>query len=216
MRAWTIFPPALVPAAIATGCVTDENSPAAYGPDELAAFMGTPEERAARAPYSPPGWPLMPGDLASDGGAGDPGGAYPDMQELHSRFPGSCGLDNVFWVGDMAFGARWGADPAYDWSAPPLYFPQPSTPEEATIQAKAIRATAPLFQYRGHVRGYGACDLDKLPPHVRDPAVVHDARKFSDVHPKDSAIWTRDRWLAGYTGDMNCKECGRNVERDAR
>lgn len=36
------------------------------GPAEseaLAAFMGTREEREARAPYSPPGWPLQPGDL---------------------------------------------------------------------------------------------------------------------------------------------------------
>lgn len=41
--------PTLPPAAvIAAGCVTAENSPAAYSADELAKYMGTQEERAAR------------------------------------------------------------------------------------------------------------------------------------------------------------------------
>lgn len=58
----------------------------------------------------------------------------------------------------------------------------------------------------------------ELPPHVRDPAGGHAyfAGKFTGVDSKDTAIWTRERWLAGYTGEVNCEQCGRNGERSGR
>lgn len=164
---------------VATGCVTAENGPVAYDADELAAFMGTREERAARPPYSPSGWPLKPGDEISDR----------RRYELNRQFPRFCSfVNNVFWVGDMAFGAifsdtKWfrehpGELPGYD---------------------------DPIFRYLGHGRAFGGCAKEDLPPHVRDPskalhwfANTYTGVDFSEGRPDE--IWTEERWLDGYTG----------------
>ena len=87
--------PAVLPAAQVTADV-----PALFDAAELAEFMGTRAERAARAPYSPPGWPLQRGELVSG----------ERMNELSREFPSVCGIRAPFWVGDMVFGAVWHGD----------------------------------------------------------------------------------------------------------
>ena len=64
---------------------------------DLAAFMGTPEEREARAPYSPPGWPLRRGDLIS----------WERREELHREFRPWNDIRAVFWLDTLAFGAHY-------------------------------------------------------------------------------------------------------------
>jgi len=63
----------------------------------IQAAMGTAEERAARAPYSPEGWPINRGDVVSHA-------RYSDNQ---GEFGSWLGVRQPFWVGDMVFGARW-------------------------------------------------------------------------------------------------------------
>ncbi len=158
----------------------------------IQAAMGTREERAARAPYSPPGWPLKRGDIVSD----------LQRMKLDDQFPRLCEMDvpHVFWVGDMAFGAIWSSKtPAF----------------RASIgTGKPPGLDVPSYRYVGHVHMYAGCELDELPPHVRDPSkVLHwltgtDGRgryrkptgaDYSQDRPEE--IWTEERWLAGYVGE---------------
>ena len=90
---------AALAAAMDAGCAPRDNSVVSsplFSAVELAEFMGTREERAARAPYSPPGWPLQRGDTISDA----------RLRELKREFGHYCGeIRAPFWVGDMVFGA---------------------------------------------------------------------------------------------------------------
>ena len=66
-----------------------------FGP-QIREAMGTRAERAARAPYSPPGWPLRRGEKIES------------WEELEAAFPRTCGIRAPFWVGDRVFGAALG------------------------------------------------------------------------------------------------------------
>lgn len=182
---------AVVAAVTATGCVTAENSPAAYSAAELEAFMGTREERAARAPYSPPGWPLKIGDNISER----------RWDEITARFPDfGSDFDNVFWLGDMAFGAAWGTN--WEWRRANPW--------------KISGFDDPVYRYNGHFRAYGLCAHLELPSHVRDPSKacfewmsekelkkkkLYSGIDFYTTEGRPQDVWTRERWLAGYTGD---------------
>lgn len=171
-------PATLLTLAALAGCAIHENPAARYSPEELAEFMGTREERAARAPYSPPGWPLKRGDVVSEECRAELRRQFPDYCEGFTR--------NGFWVGDMAFGSSWGMD-------------------RETIPAK--RDDPWDYIYKGHFRAYGDCHKpEMLPPHVRDPAESHfvlAGKRTGIDYSEGSAeeIWTEERWLAGYTGE---------------
>ncbi len=155
--------------------------------------METRTERAARAPYSPPGWPLRRGEDITRA----------RRRELDAAFPETCGIKAPFWVGDRVFGAAWRYRDPY----------------------AGVLLTADM-EYVGHYREYigdwvGEYDSweCRLPPHlgvaadgrygrvselpaalVRIPyneKVVRDGDNNSE-HPP---YWTRELWLAGYTGE---------------
>ena len=65
--------------------------------NRAALAMGSPEERTARAPYSPPGWPLKRGDLVADD----------EWDYLLEQFGGWHGIEAPFRADTLVFGADW-------------------------------------------------------------------------------------------------------------
>ena len=185
MRTATI----LLTVAVLAGCRDrPEPGPFGFGPDELAAFMGTAEERAARAPYSPPGWPLQPGDTIS----------RERWTALLEQFPDWRGIHAPFWVGARAFGAAW----------------QTVFPAGATTLAEGLvryeghrpqktgvwddsRAMFPYVmpgdEFPAHLRG---ADPEALKRELYCPECATGG-SMEEVHGQ---AWTQERWLAGWTG----------------
>lgn len=169
---------------LAVGCETPDSpaGPASFDAQELAKFMGTRAERAKRAPYSPEGWPLQRGDVIP----------YERKAELAREFPSVCGLSAPFWVGDMGFTATWSMGSRY-----------------VGDQWDSVKLADRPIAYLGHVRHYVwgvRCHTDDLPPHLRDrdPEVLAPPADMKVWHMggdrATTAVWTRERWLDGYTG----------------
>ena len=140
------------------------------------AAMGTAEERANRAPYSPVGWPWEPGDVVSfDWYMNNPFGSWE-------------GVSSPFWIGDMVFGARWVATGDNLW---------------------------PEHEYIGHFpqKTKHLWWSENLPGHLLGKSQTEEG--FSEIAKSVfklrggrmdrieelQLIWTRERWLAGYTGE---------------
>ncbi|MDE2761154.1 MAG: hypothetical protein OXK74_00010 [Gemmatimonadota bacterium] len=174
--------------------------PIAYTADELAEFMGTREERAARAPYSPPGWPLKRGDDIGERRLGELNGRFPHL-DCGAREP--YGIAHVFWVGDMAFGSKWGGTTSWVRE----HGDDVGEAYIAWMEAGGDIMDTPLWRYLGHFRQYddfypGECP--DLPSHVRDrsqvDAMLSDVwAGFAPRNPEET--WTEERWLAGYVGE---------------
>lgn len=151
--------------------------------NDLAAFMGTAEERAARAPYSPVGWPLQRNEVV----AGD------RRRNLEREFMGGSYRFGFapFWIGEKLFTARFmGVQIFEDGTSTTRYlghFPD-KIDDELFFDSK--------YSWRDVV----------LPPHLRDqnPNELKRLlyREFRERWPTAAmrAEWTRERWLAGYTG----------------
>ena len=177
-------------AVLMAACRDQKAAVAPAGPEtgeaaEFAEFMGTRAEREARAPYSPPGWPLQPGDLVT----------RDEKFALADQFPSFEGVQAHFWIGDKVFGAAFkGAAPA--------------------IGERYARNTT-VSHYLGHFpdaprRRFGRRDL---PPHLRDlrdqdfeklraALLAGTSVRFNREYvEKMKTEWTRERWIAGYTGD---------------
>ena len=144
------------------------------------AAMGTEEERAARAPYSPEGWPLERGDVVS----------FDRSWELDHEFPGWNGIHNVFWVGATAFGARWLVHvPSWTdrhWAAPERYighFPEKTNWSEWWEDIPE------------HLRDVNPVELQAA---LFDPA--GGRTKWKNIKALE-AEWTEDAWIRGYTGE---------------
>ena len=143
-KVWTLISP-LIFLVAASNTYENPASRALFDAVELAEFMGTRAERAERAPYSPDGWPLQRGDLVS----------YERQTELGREFPSVCGISAVFWVGDMAFAARWSSHRNHIGEA---------------WDPNAKMADIPVA-YLGHVREYvygAVCRSRDLPPHLQN------------------------------------------------
>ena len=146
--------------------------------------MGTRAEREARAPYSPPGWPLERDEVISS----------ERYQELGGRFAtGWPGVSAPFWVGTTVFGARWNggglpaASSAFDLDVRYIgHFPQ--------------RTTSQLW-------------TDHIPEHLHESistpeGFVQVAEKVFRIRGSTlggveemKLIWTEQAWLDGYTGE---------------
>lgn len=150
-------------------------------PSEIAKFMGTTEERANRAPYSPPGWPLKRGEVVT----------LERFRELGRQFPGlHSGIASPLWVGDKVFGAVWRGDRA-------------TRKPDGSLQHHT--------RYMGHfpVKRRVPFRLSELPRHLRGRdldeinALLYE-EKFSTLEIDVEAmrvVWTEERWLAGYFGE---------------
>ena len=152
-------------------------SPESLG-DDLAVFMGTREERAARAPYSPPGWPLKVGDLKPPHRLGTLNFGHPDFADWN-------GIEDVFWVDTIAFGAYWLLEWPESWT----------TPDKWPVRYLGHRPMKTKYLPDGLVGD------DPYPPHLegRDPK---DLRRWlsGPPHKEPPEFWTRERWLAGKIG----------------
>lgn len=193
----------LIPVAMAAGCA-EPPKPVATAPPgspgspqaerDVAAFLGTVEDREARAPYSPPGWPLQPGDVILDLHESDAEAEFPDWN----------GIADVFWLDTIAFG-----------SAFEIYWPR-----GVTSLANAGRRYLGHFpqqvpaEYYGHY-WYSA----PLPPHLAGESAEDVKRWLYADETQRSRVWTggpllpeaaktewsRERWIAGYTGAVQSK-----------
>ncbi|MDE2764646.1 MAG: hypothetical protein OXQ94_14330 [Gemmatimonadota bacterium] len=148
----------------------------------IQAAMGTAEDRAARAAYSPEDWPLWPGDVVSNGRLG----------ELDGEFGSWLGVRHPFWVGDMVFGARWTFSHEDNGSFWPDmeyigHFPEKTKHEDWPEHLPAHLLTRNLLTAAGlaeigesvfKLRGGSLTNIEEL-----------------------KLIWTRARWLEGYTGE---------------
>lgn len=171
-----------------------------FGP-QIREAMGTRAERAARAPYSPPGWPVKLGEAIPSFQADDD-----SWYELMEEFPWVCGIDAPFWVGDMVFGATWSDAP----SATGVEYSEPWRTSDGEV-AEWLKWTA----YTGHYRAYVSDDprpscLSKLPAYVRGDhtvfAVPAERRgefigmggDWGDPFHEPGTL--EELWLAGYVG----------------
>ena len=211
MRQKRFFPTLAAILALWGGACTEPPKPDAgpVGPTEsevaereaLAAFMGTREEREARAPYSPPGWPLQPGYLIASREWGN---------HLARHFPAWRDVDAAFWVGPRVYGAVFRVD------------------IEAWGAAREVDPLADMvLRYYGHARQKTSWEwdhanwLDPLPPHLQgeDPEKLKRALYapdgWSDLADARLAeiesTWTRGNWLGGYVGESDWATVGEGV-----
>ena len=151
-----------------------------FGP-QIREAMGTSAERAARAPYSPPGWPLRRGE---DVGIGSSlSREYPERRwELEAAFPETCGIHAPFWVGDRVFGAFW----------------------MVTEYIGHFREYVDQARWFSESPEHRDC---RLPPHLGGEVPAALAWMPYDEVARDPDSfehrphWTRERWLAGYAGE---------------
>ena len=146
---------------------------------QIQAAMVTAEDRAKRAPYSPEGWPINRGDVVS----------VDRLRELQGEYGSWLGVRAPFWVGKMVFGAQWTFSHEDNGSGYPDWkylghFPEKTKyerwpeylPEHLTrtilTQAGFQEVGESVFMFRGSV------NVEEL-----------------------QLIWTRERWLEGYTGE---------------
>ena len=140
--------------------------------------MGMPEERAVRAPYSPPGWPLQRGDRVV---------GYDEWTCLLAEFAEWQGIHAPFWVDTLVFGAQWhshGTYPAVETEYLGHY------PERTTVPPE-----------------YWDME-DGPPPHLEGEDPKELARLFFrnwrttyEGMPEQRRIWTEQRWMAGHVGE---------------
>jgi len=163
---------------------TDEDGrlyPEGLGPfaDQIVAAMGTRAEREARAPYSPKWWPLEVGDTISD-----------QRWWLLGKVERWNGLSCVFWLDTLVF--------------TPVY-------REVWPEGDPV----PLgVAYEGHFprKSFDTPDdswWQDVPPHLEGESATDIERWFSDpdnsypdwgATAAEKAMWTRERWLEGWTG----------------
>ena len=147
----------------------------------IQAAMGTAAERAARAPYSPVGWPINRDDIVSFG----------RYQELQGEYGSWLGVGAPFWIGKLVFGALWTyADDDASGFYPNMeyigHYPEKTKHEDwpddmpahlldiSQTEAGFLEIAGSVFKLRG-----GSLDnIDEL-----------------------KLIWTESRWLEGYTGE---------------
>lgn len=146
--------------------------------------MGTRAEREARAPYSPPGWPLERDEIVT----------HERYQQLGGQFATDWpGVSAPFWVGTTVFGARWnsGGVPQGSGGFAALnvryigHFPQKTTSQLWTFYIpehlyEEIRTTEGFIEVAKKVFRIRGGSLDG----------VEDMK----------LEWTRQAWLDGYTG----------------
>ena len=206
------------------GCLPRDNpaSPDAplFSAKELAEFMGTREEREARAPYSPPGWPLRVGDTI-------PRNRWWEIIESFDFYrcdapyidesprPSSyVRIRGAFWVGEMVFGAEFGRVPRDNTVIVGTDdFGDPHGSDFGLISEVpgggevVIHPRGGEMVYEGHFRRYvepeyvGTCwsgEGSTLPPHIREHGFGVLAVPESDRDP--AGTWTRERWIEGYVG----------------
>jgi len=149
---------------------------------EIQAAMGTAEDRAARAPYSPEGWPINRGDVVS----------FSRYQELQGEYGEWLGVRAAFWVGKLVFGAQWTFSHEDNGSFYPDmeyigHFPEKTKHEDWPDHLPAHLLTRNLLTAAGlteigesvfKLRGGSLTNIEEL-----------------------KLIWTRARWLEGYTGE---------------
>ncbi len=142
--------------------------------------MGTAEDRAKRAPYSPEGWPLWPDEIVS----------WDRARELDAEYEGWLGVSAPFWVGKIVFGAQFTGDK----------------------DAGAGTDGLPNFRYIGHFPDKTKYELwpEYIPQHLAEKILTQAG--FQEVGESIfklegsidigelQLIWTRERWLEGYTG----------------
>lgn len=148
---------------------------------QIQAAMGTAEERANRAPYSPVGWPLERGEVVSFG----------RYREL-GKFGDWLGATAPFWVGKTVFGARWTFshdDPGTGWYPNMEYighFPEKTKHEDWTY-------TMPDHLIPMSQTEEGFVEIAK--------SVFKLTGGSMEGIEEMKLIWTRERWLEGYTGE---------------
>lgn len=167
--------------------------------DPLTMFMGTREERAARAPYSPPGWPLQRGHA----------GTWREREDLHARFGIWDEVRAPFWVDDMVFGAHWvsGYDEngrysiiyvghypeRTDWFWPPRDDLPPHLRDRDLDELKeSLYGISQIMMTR-----------EMLEEMIRDPAFAphgHSGAYARFVRDRLDT-WTEEAWLDGFTGE---------------
>ena len=144
-----------------------------YGP-QIQAAMGTRAERAERAPYSPPGWPLRRGEKVETSAR---------KWELMAAFPEACDIRAPFWVGDRVFGASWSGtryNGHFREYVPPLWYSEERWRSDSNCQLPP------------HLEEEVPAALALVP---FDEVPRHPGTGMEDPH------WTRERWLAGYVGE---------------
>ena len=177
-----------------------------FSAEDLAEFMGTRKEREARAPYSPPDWPLRVGDTIPRNRR---------SRELYKSFDAylcytpyiddSPIIGAPFWVGEMVFGAEFETVPI---SNAVIVGPVPGSPDVLRMEVpgggeEVYHPRGGDLVYEGHFRRYvepeyvGTC-VGSLPSHIRKHGFDVLAVPESDRDP--AGTWTRERWLEGYVG----------------
>ena len=159
-----------------------DDPPGLVGPgaeaDPLAAFMGTRQERAARAPYSPEGWPLRRGDITT----------WDGRNELLRRFSvWDSYVQAPFWMGKTVFGA---------------YFTSViGAPGQTIDHSKAVYhghfpektlSWPPRDALPEHLRGRDLGELKSSLYTLLGGPLVPSAEMVE--------TWTEDAWLDGFTG----------------
>lgn len=144
-------------------------------------FMGTAAERAARAPYSPLGWPLQRGDSIP----------FARWRELEEEFPGwSGGVSMPFWIGTTVFGA-------YDLLAGGGWSPNIKYIGHYPAKTYDLFWT---YHIPDHLKEMSqtAEGFAEIAKSVFDPDAL---RKTFEELPEKQRVWTREAWLDGYTGE---------------
>ena len=146
--------------------------------DQIVEAMGTRADREARAPYSPKWWTLEVGDTIT----------YQRSWELLHLEPWN-GLGSVFWLDTLVF------TPVYrtvwpEGSAVPIgeayegHFPRKSTDPPDWWRHEVPE----------HLSGESDADITRW---LHDPDQLRGVRSAGDL---ERAMWTRARWLEGWTG----------------
>lgn len=147
-------------------------------------FMGTREEREARAPYSPWWWPLNVGDILGDAS---------DYNSLDLTGAGRWNdMGAVFWVDTLAFKAVFSSTleelPNGGLILESVY--------EGHFPRKSKRAPEDWWHdWPAHLEGSDSADvarwLSDPGPHRNGPEPVKEGER---------EMWTRERWLEGWRG----------------
>ena len=152
--------------------------------------MGTREERAAHAPYSPTGWPLERGEIVTN----------ERWDELSAEFPGWEGVASTFWVGTTVFGARWTGGGVQQREGRGFFeydiryvghFPSKTSSEFWTYYIPDH-----LFEKSQTTAGF----LE-----IADAVFSVRYSSFANLDEME-LVWTEQAWLDGYTGEEENKQ----------
>ena len=134
--------------------------------------MGLPAERAARAPYSPPGWPLKRGDMV----------AAEEWTCLLEQFPQWHGIYAPFWADTLLFGADWRLGGHL--SAVSIEY-LGHYPERTMVPPEYWELRdGPPPHFEDNHRDAARVFYSEWPP-----------------WQSERRLWTEERWIAGYTGE---------------